>query len=254
MLGAIAENDRFKRSNLNLFEIGVVFDGVEPGQQHNELIIARTGGVPPLSSSGAVPVGNFGANLGIKHGVPATIYSVREDLLALFPGAVVENDPSPEKWAHPFRAGRLLVDGKVVAVFAELSPFVAKKFGIKTNVEIGIVHNGDALPGGASFDETRRPAKPDNKYSLAEFPMITRDFAFITDAAADALMAAARGADARICETNIFDVFAMPDGARSVALEIVIQPDSNLSDADLLAIQNKVIVAAEALGAKLRDK
>jgi phenylalanyl-tRNA synthetase beta subunit len=46
----------------------------------------------------------------------------------------------------------------------------------------------------------------------------------------------------------------MGDGKKSIASEIVIQPDSNLSDSDLLGIQNGVIVAVEKLGAKLRDK
>jgi phenylalanyl-tRNA synthetase beta subunit len=51
----------------------------------------------------------------------------------------------------------------------------------------------------------------------------------------------------------VFDSFDMGDGQKSIAFTITIYPDTNMSDKDLLNIQDKVIAAIESkCGAKLR--
>ncbi|MDR0449200.1 MAG: phenylalanine--tRNA ligase subunit beta [Rickettsiales bacterium] len=234
MLDVIADNDRWKRSNLNLFELGVVFDGNQPGRQHDQLIIARTG--------------VFGDKVGVKRGRNVGIYDVREDLLALFPGGVARNHSAPDKWMHPFRAGEIIAAGAVVAEFAELHPMVAKKFGIKTNVVLGLVDDAAKIPAQKSAAMVM-DAKNDPENDFPEFPLITRDFAFITDDAG-ALLDAVKDL---AYEANIFDTFIMPDGKKSVAVELVVQPAANMTDADLAEFQNNVIRAAEKTGAKLRS-
>ena len=243
MLDVVAANDRFRRSNLNMFELGAVFDGDRPGQQHDQLIIARTG--------------IAGDKIGVKHGRPVEIYDVRADLLDLFPGAAIENDPAPPKYAHPYRAGRVIKDGIVVAQFAELHPTVAKKFGIKTKVVLGVVDNADAIPqvcrGGTTSDNPSRSSEND----FPDFPLITRDFAFVVDGGVspDALAGAVAAGNPIIVEANVFDVFDMGGGKKSIALEIVIQPASNMSDTDLLDLQNKIIAEAKTkFDADIRDK
>lgn len=241
MLDVIANNDRFRRSNVALFELAAVFDGPNPCQQHDQLIIARTG--------------LYGDKIGIKHGRAASIYDVRADLLALFPNAIVEKDDNPSLWAHPFRAGRLVEKGKIVATFAELHPMVAKKFGIKTNVVLGVVDDVTTLTAPDVWDGHQEQLAP--KIALSEFPLITRDFAFLADESVtpDAMTAIAASADPRIIETSVFDVFEMSDGKRSIAFEIVIQPTENMTDEELLSIQTSVITAVEGqLNAKIRDK
>ncbi|MDR2412821.1 MAG: phenylalanine--tRNA ligase subunit beta [Rickettsiales bacterium] len=252
MLDVISLNDRFRRSNAALFEMGAVFDGSRPGQQHDQLIIARAG--------------IYGDKIGIKHGREVDIYDVREDLLALFPAALVENDDAPPKWAHPFRAGRLVSGGRLVARFAELHPAVAKRFGIKTGVVLGLIDYADSIP---ELNEPDSPSKAPERgpqdagalekarISLAEFPLITRDFAFSVDSStsADLLTITAQSADGRIIETNVFDEFDLGGDKKSVAFEIVIQPESNMSDTDLLELQNAVIAMVEKnCSAKIRDK
>ncbi|MDR0319399.1 MAG: phenylalanine--tRNA ligase subunit beta [Rickettsiales bacterium] len=234
MLDTVADNDRWKRSNLNLFELGVVFDGNRPGDQHEQLIIARTG--------------VFGENIGTKHGRLVEIYDVRADLLALFPGASVRNHANPPEWAHPFRAGEIVAAGAAVAEFAELHPAVAKKFGIKTRVVLGLVDDAAKIP---AQPEARLVMNAENDPSneFPDFPLITRDFAFITDDEAGLLAAVKDLA----YEANVFDTFLMPDGKKSVAIELVVQPAANMTDAALAEFQNKVVAAAEKTGAKLRS-
>ncbi|MDR0804080.1 MAG: phenylalanine--tRNA ligase subunit beta [Rickettsiales bacterium] len=232
MLDTISGNDKFRRSNLNLFELGTVFDADAPGAQHEQLIIARTG--------------IFGDKTGVRHGRESDIYDVRADLLAVCCGTV-ENDDTPEKWAHPFRCGRIVNDGAVVARFAELHPMVAKNFGIKTKTAIGVVYNIDADELTEIPEDARGAAVP-----MAEFPLITRDFAFVVDSVFDAEFV--KSIDSRIIETSVFDVFDLPDGKKSVAFEVVLQPESNMNDVDLAAVQNKIIAEiSEKFNAVIRD-
>jgi len=88
---------------------------------------------------------------------------------------------------------------------------------------------------------------------------VTRDFAFLVpeDLAANDLLRAVRGADKNaITDGRIFDVFtggSLPEGKKSLALEVTLQPqDKTFKDADLKAISDKVVAAAAKLGAELR--
>ena len=66
-----------------------------------------------------------------------------------------------------------------------------------------------------------------------------------------------RGADkAAVVDARVFDVFAgqgMPEGKKSVAVEVVLQPgDKSFTDAEIKAIADKVVAAAAKQGAELR--
>ena len=92
---------------------------------------------------------------------------------------------------------------------------------------------------------------------ISDFQPITRDFAFIVDADASAekLTSSAVSADPRIKEAIVFDSFDMGDGKKSVAFTITIIPTENMSDSDLLKIQDSVIENVEKkCNAKIRDK
>ena len=93
--------------------------------------------------------------------------------------------------------------------------------------------------------------------ALPDFQPITRDFAFIVDAdtPAEKLTSVARVADSRIIDVVVFDAFDMGDGTKSIAFTITIQPNDNMSDSDLLSLQESVIKLVEKkCDAKIRDK
>ena len=53
----------------------------------------------------------------------------------------------------------------------------------------------------------------------------------------------------------VFDAFDLSDGKKSIAFTITILPTENMSDTDLLALQNSVISSVEQkCGAVIRDK
>jgi len=96
-------------------------------------------------------------------------------------------------------------------------------------------------------------------YAPPALHAITRDFAFVVDGgmAAGELLRAVRGADKQtIAGARIFDVFAgqgVEEGKKSVAIEVTIQPgEKSFTEGELKAISDKVVKAAEKVGANLR--
>ncbi len=234
LLLAVSNNEKRGYPDLNLFELGTVFDGDMPTQQHTQIAIVRTGATAPKHWSAR--------NRNVD------IYDVKSDLIALMAGQrfTISSDNAP-MWAHPFRYGALYQGKKKIAEFGELHPSVAKKLRIKTNVVIAIVDDITNLP------PRRRGRQP----VLSEFQPITRDFAFIVDTntPAEQLTSVAKSADSRITDIVVFDAFDMGDGKKSLAFTITIQPTDNMSDSDLQELQTKVISAVEKkCNAKIRDK
>ena len=234
LLIAVSNNEKRGYPDLNLFELGTVFDGDAPTQQHTSVCIVRTGNTAP------------------KHWMhrnrEVDIYDVKSDLIALMQGQrfTVSTEDVP-KWAHPYRYGALYQGKKKIAEFGELHPSVAKKLRIKTNVVIAIVDDIQNLP-------TKRGGK---QPILSDFQPITRDFAFIVDnnTPSEKLTSVAQSADSRITKVVVFDSFDMSDGNKSIAFTITIEPRENMSDLDLQQIQSAVINSVEKkCNATIRDK
>jgi phenylalanyl-tRNA synthetase beta chain len=222
MLDAAAENAKRGFSDLAMFEFGTVFDGPNPGEEHKQIVVARTGEAGPRHW--------------LKRGRPVDIFDVKADLMAYFGPAKTEVD-APPMWAHPYRYGRLVRDGKTLGEFGELHPKLARHWRLKMPVVIGLIDNPESA------------VRPADTADESNFQPITRDFSFVLnkEIAAQDIMAAARGADPQIADVLEFDFYE-----NSVAFAIRIEPSHNLSDADLLDIQNRVVSAVEKLGLSLR--
>ena len=96
-------------------------------------------------------------------------------------------------------------------------------------------------------------------YAPPALQPVRRDFAFLVpqEVSAEALTRAVKGADkAAIVRARVFDVFTgagVPEGHKSVAVELVLQPgDKSFTEADLKAIGDRVVAAAAKQGATLR--
>lgn len=154
---------------------------------------------------------------------------------------------------HPGRSGKLCLGPKqVLAEFGELHPSVAKAFDLKGAVAAAEVYL-DALPGKRDGSRARAV------YAPPALQSVKRDFAFLApaDLTADVLLKAVRGADkGAIVDVSLFDVFTgqgVPEGQKSLALEVVLQPgEKSFTDEDLKAISDRIIAAAAKQGAVLR--
>ena len=95
--------------------------------------------------------------------------------------------------------------------------------------------------------------------ALSALMPLTRDFAFVVEEskATGDLARAVTGADkALIAEVRVFDVYrgtGVPEGMKSVALEVVVQPrEATLTEPEIEALSAKVVAAAGKVGATLR--
>jgi len=154
---------------------------------------------------------------------------------------------------HPGRSATLRLGPKVVlARFGMVHPATLKAFDVDGPI-VAVELFLDAIPAkkGAAF------ARPG--LTPPALQAVTRDFAFLvpeTLAAGD-LVRVVQGADkAVITAVRVFDVFAaqgVPEGHKSLALEVMLQPgEASFKDAELKAIAEKIVAAAAKLGAELR--
>jgi phenylalanyl-tRNA synthetase beta chain len=182
-------------------------------------------------------------------------FDAKAEALALLAeaGAPVENlqvmGEAGDTW-HPGQSGTLRLGPKtVLAAFGAVHPATLKAFDL----------DGEAVVAGELYLDAIPPKRASGfmrpHYTPPALQAVRRDFAFLVpaDLAADALVRAVRSADkAAIVEARLFDLFER-DGEKSMAVEIVLQPgDKSFTDADLKAIADKVVAAAEKLGATLR--
>ena len=232
LLIAVANNEKRGFADINMFELGTVFDGDMPGEQHTSICIVRSGETSPKHWQ--------------KHNRDIDVFDVKADLVSLLGAQKYTIDiTNAPLWAHPYVYGKIVQGKKVLAEFGQLHPSVAKQLHIKSKVFVGIVNNIDDLPKNPKY----------KKISMTDFMPIKRDFAFVVDSNFESqkIIAAAMAADSGISDVVIFDAFDMENGQKSIAFTITIYPDHNMSDKELLDIQDKVIKNIEnKCGAKLR--
>ncbi|WP_294281716.1 phenylalanine--tRNA ligase subunit beta [uncultured Sphingomonas sp.] len=185
-------------------------------------------------------------------------YDAKAEAIALLAqaGAPVDNlqvmGEAGDAW-HPGQSGTLRLGPKtVLAAFGMVHPSVLKAFdldGAVAAVELYL----DAIPPKRATG-FMRPA-----YTPPALQSVRRDFAFLVpaDLAADQLIRAVRGADkTAITAARVFDVFAgtgVPEGHKSVAVEVLLQPQQkSFTDEELKAIADKIVAAAAKQGAQLR--
>jgi phenylalanyl-tRNA synthetase beta chain len=189
---------------------------------------------------------------------PFSAFDAKAEALALLDaaGAPVDNlQVMGEASAayHPGQSATLRLGPKtVLAEFGALHPRLLKSFGLDGPVVAGEVYL-DAVPAKRTGGRMR-PA-----YIPPALQPVTRDFAFLVPGALPAgdLVRAVRGADkVLIASARLFDLFTgtgVPEGSKSLAVEVTLQPSARtLTEEDLAALSAKVVAAAGKLGATLR--
>ncbi len=245
LIEAAGRNARRGFPDVALFEIGPTFHGDRPQDQRTVVAAILVPRAPR----------------GWDKGAQDDVFTLKADLLALLEelGAPVDKlqtaQGSASSWWHPGRSARLQLGPKaVMAEFGELHPAVLKALDVSGPV-YGFEITLEAIP-----EPKKKAIKSRAAFSPSPLMPLTRDFAFLvekTKAAGD-LQKAALGADkALITAARVFDVYegpGVPDGFKSIALEIVVQPrEATLTDADIEALSSKVVAAAEKAGGKLRS-
>jgi phenylalanyl-tRNA synthetase beta chain len=232
-------------ADVALFEIGPVFAGDRPQDQ-------RTAIAAVLRPHPAKRWDGQKAD---------DLFALKADLMSLLDqlgapvGSLQVAQGSAATWWHPGRSARLQLGPKaVLAEFGALHPAALAALDAEGPIygfEIWL----EAVP-----EPKRKAIKTRAALTLSPLMPLRRDFAFVVDASVTAadLVRAVQGADkALIDRVWVFDLYAgagVPEGAKSLALEVTIQPtDHTLTEPEIEALSTRIVAAAEkAVGAKLR--
>ena len=247
LLAAVRRNLDRGAAGLRLFEVGRRYLRGEGGLSDERLtlgaVLAGENRPRGWDSGKAAPFGAFDA---------------KAEALALLAeaGAPVENlqvlgEAGPQ--FHPGQSGTLRLGPKtVLARFGMLHPALLKQFDIAVPVA-AVELFLDAIPAKKAVSFARAA------YAPPALQAVTRDFAFLVDAALPAgdLVRTVRNADkASIVAARLFDDFrgaGVPEGHKSLAIEVTLQPgEKSFDEAQLKGISERVTAAAAKLGAVLR--
>ena len=245
LIEAAGRNARQGFPDVALFEVGPVFFGDRPQDQKTTIAAILAPRAPR----------------GWDKASAEDVFTVKADLMALLEeiGAPVASlqtaQGSASSWWHPGRSARLQLGPKaVLAEFGELHPAVLKALDVAGPV-YGFEITLEAVP-----EPKKKAVKTKPAFTPSPLMPLTRDFAFVADkakAAGDLVKAAASADKALIAAVRVFDVYegpGVPEGSKSVALEVVIQPrDKTLAEAEIEALSAKIVAAVEKAGGTLRS-
>jgi phenylalanyl-tRNA synthetase beta chain len=155
-------------------------------------------------------------------------------------------------WYHPGRSGTIqLGPQNKIAMFGEIHPRILAAMDVKGPL-VGFEIILNALPASKQKSVSR------TALASSDLLPVSRDFAFVVEDKVQAaeLIKAVRGVDkVLISEAQVFDVYQLPDGKKSLAVEVTLQPrEKTFTDADIETISAKIIATAQkAVGAILRN-
>ena len=231
--------------NAALFEIGPVFINSSPDGQATVAAGVR------MADRGARHWAGSDASRAVD-ALDAKADALAALAAAGVPVANLQISRDAPSYYHPGRSGTLRLGNKVLAHFGEIHPAVIDRMDVKGPLAAfeAFLNNGPPM-------KKRGTAKP--LLSLSPFQPVMRDFAFLAADAVDAetIIRAALSADKMIERIDIFDVYkgkGVPDGHKSIAINVVIQPkDRTLGDQEIDAIAKKIVDAVSTkCGASLR--
>ncbi|CAA2139986.1 phenylalanine--tRNA ligase subunit beta [Methylobacterium bullatum] len=250
LLRAAQRNADRGYGDVALFEVGQCFETDQPEGQSIRATAIRRG---TARHEGA---GRHWA------GAAATVdaFEAKADALALLTALgvptgglqIVAGGPA---WLHPGRSGTMQFGPKnQIGYFGEIHPRVMKALDLKgTLVAFEITLDTIPLP-------KYRPTKVKPALALSDFQPISRDFAFVVgrDVAAGDVVKAAQAAERKlIAGIDVFDIYegtGIPEGAKSVAIAVRLQPvERTLTDTEIEAVTAKIVAeVARKTGATLR--
>jgi phenylalanyl-tRNA synthetase beta chain len=223
-----------------LFEVSGIYEGDKPEQQR------RVAGGIRRGTAGVEGSGRFWSGNAATVGV----FDAKADALAALEaaGAPVDRiqiEAGGPEWFHPGRSGTLKLGPKVVlGYFGEFHPDTLEALDVSGNL-CGFEVYIDAIPEPKAKATRTKPA-----LSLSQFQSLKRDFAFVVDANVEAgsLVKAVSSADKKlIAGVQVFDIFtgaSLGEGKKSIAVEVLLQPqDRTLTDEDLETLSKQVIAS-----------
>ncbi|MES2665381.1 MAG: phenylalanine--tRNA ligase subunit beta [Pseudomonadota bacterium] len=247
LLRAAARNQARGFADMALFEVGPVFQGGEPGEQHLQatgLLIGHTAPRDPHAARRTVDVFDAKAD-------------AEAVLAAIGAPARVQITRKLAAWWHPGRSGVIGLGPNVMATFGEVHPRVLAAMDVK-----GPAVAFTVLVANVPLPKVKTPTRP--ALALSDLQAVERDFAFVVDKGVETLTAvnAAAGVDKALIESvRVFDQFTgdkaeaqMGAGKKSIGLTVRLQPqDKTLTEAEIEAVSARIVEkVSKATGGTLR--
>jgi phenylalanyl-tRNA synthetase beta chain len=239
LLNVAARNQARGEGDVGVFEIGPVFTGDTPDDQHPVLAGLRCGMVAPREWTGSARQVDW---LDAKADAIAALAAlgVRVDALQI-------RTDAPE-WYHPGQSGTLNQGKVALARFGAIHPAFIAEHDLDDHK--GAVSGFEIMLDAVSMPRKKTAQRP--MAELSAFQPVGRDFAFLLDdsVTAENLIRAMRGAGKPlVTEVTVFDVYAgkgIPEGKKSVALSVILQPTkATLTEAEIEAASTAIIAAVE---------
>ncbi len=249
--GLVAAAERNARRALNdvaLFEVGQIFLGSGENDQRVAAAALRRG---RAKASGEGRHWSGGGSV--------DAFDAKSDAMALLSALGVANAvqvaPGGPAFLHPGRSATLQFGPKnVVGWFGQLHPSVCETLDAEGPI-VAFEIILDAVPAPKA---KLTKAKP--RLERSDFMPVERDLAFVVDAnvrAGDILKAAQSAERTLVSDIGVFDVYqgkGLPEGAKSVAINVTLQPrERTLTDAEIDAAMAKIVAeVSKKTGATLR--
>ena len=226
--------------DIALFEIGPVFFGKKPGDQHTII--------------GAVKSGQINKKSWSEKTRSVDIFDMKTDVIKTLNEIGIKSDDlfvsdKTKSCYHPGRSGSIFIksmSGPLLAQFGEIHPSIVSKLDYKEKNIYGFEIFLNNIP---QPNKKLRVSK--ETYNFSDFQISERDFAFVIDKnyQVGRLNSIIKNLDKNIKSVNIFDVFQggnLPANKKSIAINVSIQADDKtLSDSDLNQISEKIIKEVE---------
>ena len=249
--GLVAASERNARRALNnaaLFEVGQIFLGAGENEQRMAAAVVRRGRAKASGEGRRWDGDGF-----------VDAFDAKRDAMALLDALgvarAVQVVPGGPAFLHPGRSATLQFGPKtIVGWFGQLHPTLCETLGAEGPI-VGLEIVLDAIPAPKS-----RPTKAKAKLDRSDFMPVERDLAFLVGAtvrAADVLKAAQSAERGLIAEIGVFDLYqgkGLPDGSKSIAINVVLQPrDRTLTDREIEDVVAKIVAeVTKKTGAILR--
>lgn len=237
-----AKNQARGLKDVHLFEVGAVFGADKTLYQENAAAWVRVGALSGLHWQGDVS---------------ADLFTAKADMEALLgecgldaAKTALQTNNLPAHY-HPGRAAAIMLGPKnLLGYVGELHPSLLQAYDV----------DGRMVACELFLDRIPMPKASKRKaLRVSDFQQVTRDFAFVADAAlpaADVLKAVSGAERVLIKDVALFDLYQgknLDAGKKSLGIRITLQADDRtLTDAEIEAVAQAVVKAAQAIGAALR--
>lgn len=226
LLRAAEQNQNISQKDIKLFEIGPIFQGVNP--QHELLCFSAIASGKAHAISPHASARNFDA-FDLKGDLENILHEFNitfDDVELLDVGKV---------YYHPHISARISYQKKDIGFFGAIHPKVLAFYGIEQEVFAFEI-----------YVDSLDIKVPKSTFSCNQHQIIQRDFAFIVDKSQPAGEIASRlkKLDESISDVRIFDVYQgknIAEGKKSIAFSVMIEPNRNLLSEEIEHISQKII-------------